>query len=93
MSCLYVVENKFLTFVVDLVGIRKDLKVGGGSEGTCKVTQNRPQHSPRYKTFLNSQNCYKLEKPKRLEAKGITKQLQAKIPKMSKPIPKGNIMK
>ncbi|KAF1858678.1 hypothetical protein Lal_00044711 [Lupinus albus] len=29
-----------------LVGIRKDPKVGGGSKGTCKVTQDRTQHSP-----------------------------------------------
>ncbi|KAF1879430.1 hypothetical protein Lal_00005896 [Lupinus albus] len=25
----------------------KDPKVGGGSEGTCKVTQNQPRHAPR----------------------------------------------
>ncbi|KAF1878131.1 hypothetical protein Lal_00049299 [Lupinus albus] len=45
MSCLYVVVNKLLTLLL-VVGMRKDPKVGGGSEGTFKVTQNQPRHSP-----------------------------------------------
>ncbi|KAF1881734.1 hypothetical protein Lal_00032205 [Lupinus albus] len=30
-----------------VVGMRKDPKVGGGEGGTCKVTKNQNQHSPR----------------------------------------------
>ncbi|KAF1898083.1 hypothetical protein Lal_00032847 [Lupinus albus] len=32
----------------------KDPKVGGGSEGTCKITQNQPRHVPRR---INMSKC------------------------------------
>ncbi|KAF1860248.1 hypothetical protein Lal_00037586, partial [Lupinus albus] len=38
----------------------KDPKVGGGSEGTCKVTQNQPRHVPRSTACLRTQLSTKM---------------------------------
>ncbi|KAF1879788.1 hypothetical protein Lal_00039734 [Lupinus albus] len=42
-----------------MVGMRKDPKVGGGVGGTCEVTRNQTQHSPKNENLLlaNPEGC------------------------------------